>query len=278
MTLNPSVCGGYGIPGPPGSMMNSWQGTWSPGQFYTLGDLVEHEGSVYLYGPDESSLPVYGAEPPEHPWQLFARRGSDGDTPGTALNWRGMWMGDETYTEGSVVEHLGSSYAAALDAPQGTAPPESPWELVAAEGDPGPPPQTHWAGWQAIMSTVPSGVAGLVPLTGPLAGSDPDFYDVLGSERISVKQAGVYRIDAYFTLTLPAPGDPAAPALRLFHLLSGGQPVGGQTDYTSGQAWAAGASRTLLLGVGDEVSFSFRQDSGSQGSGSANVAITYAGS
>lgn len=157
MSIYPSVCGGYGVrgdkgdpgpAGPPGrdgvdgTILNTWRGTWVSTLSYLPGDLVEHEGSVYLLGPGPSIPSFYALisspEPPEAPWEMFARRGKDGGSR-SGLGWRGEWAADTTYPEDSVVEFEGSAYVAALDAPKGVKPPVAPWEMLAKQGTQGPP-------------------------------------------------------------------------------------------------------------------------------------------
>lgn len=77
MSMYPSVCGGYGIPGPagpPGSVLDAWRGVWQEFGTYSPGDLVHHQGSVYLLVQPSNIPPEFYAfypEPPEAPWELF---------------------------------------------------------------------------------------------------------------------------------------------------------------------------------------------------------------
>lgn len=90
MSVYPSVCGGYGVAGPPGppgapgpqgTFLDSWRGPWSPVMDYAAGDLVQHNGSTYVLTlPPSVPNQMYGIlpfrpEPPEDPWDLVAAGG-----------------------------------------------------------------------------------------------------------------------------------------------------------------------------------------------------------
>lgn len=83
MSMYPSICGGIGIrgdKGEPGSIINSWKGPWDLNALYGAGDLVLHEGSVYILVPEPMALqPAALPEPPLAPWQLFVQGGSGGE-------------------------------------------------------------------------------------------------------------------------------------------------------------------------------------------------------
>lgn len=86
MSVYPSACGGYSIPGPPGEpgqdglLLDSWRGPWDPDAFYVPGDLVSYQGSVYILGGEPSVPGLYAladtGQPPDDPWELFVQGSS----------------------------------------------------------------------------------------------------------------------------------------------------------------------------------------------------------
>lgn len=299
----PAHCGGYlpkgdpGPPGPPGTLLNSWRGAWQAGADYAPGDLVYHEGSAYLYG---AVLPAAGGplfasyggstpEPPAHPWELFTRRGSDGDTPGTGLNWRGGWMPDETYGEGSVVELAGTAYVAAIDVPAGVAPPEGPWEVLAErgtqgeKGDPGPAGPAynpHWLGLEAAFSNVASGADTALIVGSPIAGSDLEWY-TLGPAGIYVKHAGVYQVTAQLVADVQPTPQLTGRRLRIARWA---YPVAEERITDTGATWATTLAAPPVRvpapsDVPAESAFliSLQQESGGPAAGTLRTTIVYLG-
>lgn len=294
----PVNCGGYlpkgdpGPPGPPGSVLNSWRGPWSAAMTYVPGDLVYHDGSVYLYGNvapySSAGGPLFGEqqvayvepEPPDAPWELFARRGSDGDTPGTSLNWRGEWSALETYGEGSVVELDGSAYVAAIDVPPGVEPPAGPWDTLVekgAQGEPGPPgpaAASHWIGFPVRVTDIPSNNNYRVRPGEPAPGSDTEWYAVHG-ERIAIKHAGLYDV-AISVLGRTAITDEPTP--RIVGVYKGPLPIGSTFYRDTGALWHAIAHPPIhRFDVGEYVSFLTRQDAGAPASADVFMSLTWIG-
>lgn len=294
----PAQCGGYlpkgdpGPPGPPGSVLNSWRGPWSADMTYAPGDLVYHDGSVYLYGNAtpyssaggplfaEQQVAYTQPEPPDAPWELFARRGSDGDNPGTSLNWRGEWSALETYGEGSVVQHDGTAYVAAIDVAPGTEPPGGPWDTLAERGEkgepgpPGPARETHWAGFAPKLPDIGSGQNLGVPLGEPLAGSDTEWF-AISTDRITIRQAGLYDIGISVFGTATATPDPTR---RIVAVYKGPTPIAANVYNDTGSTWHTSVHPPVQpFAAGDEVTFLVRQDAGAPARADVSISITYLG-
>jgi type VI protein secretion system component Hcp len=138
----PGQDGADGADGAPGI---SWQGAWSVGTAYQVGDGVFHQGSSYIAIADSTDeAPGTGSS-----WGLLAQRGADGrdgrdGDPG--LNWRGEWLDKTDYALNDVVEHNGSSWVFVGEGRADEPGISGEWALVAAKGDPGPtgvPPAPH---------------------------------------------------------------------------------------------------------------------------------------
>jgi len=68
---HPTQCGGYGVVGPPGSVIDSYRGDFQPGGCYRRGDLVSTPDGVFI-----ATASPGAAAPPQPPWQLFSPAGS----------------------------------------------------------------------------------------------------------------------------------------------------------------------------------------------------------
>lgn len=131
-----------GARGPEGDPGLVWRGDWDSGTAYEENDAVHHGGSAWMAVANNTD-----SEPSEAnaDWDLLAAQGEKGEQgdegpqgePG--LTWRGAWDSGTSYGEGDAVHHDGSAWVAVADN-EGSEPSEASedWDLLAAQGDPGP--------------------------------------------------------------------------------------------------------------------------------------------
>jgi len=114
-------------------------GEWNSTTTYTIGDIVDHNGSSYACIKESVNN-----EPPDTTyWALLAEKGDKGDKgeqgiPGEqgeiGIDWQGDWTPRE-YTARQAVYHNGSSYVATTTTTQ--EPPNTDWDLIALKGTDG---------------------------------------------------------------------------------------------------------------------------------------------
>ena len=108
-----------------------WQGAWSASLGYSAGDLVSHNGNVYVATEATSAGEEPGAASPD-PWDLFVTKGDDGVQGAVIGTFRGAWDVGTAYVTADIVSHGGSLYIAnentTGDEP-GVASPD-PWGLL----------------------------------------------------------------------------------------------------------------------------------------------------
>lgn len=120
------------------------KGAWSSVTVYTIGDIVDNNGSSYICIANNTNQ-----EPPNASyWALLAEKGDTGDTGATGatgatgsqgpagLNWQGAWDSGTAYVIDDVVSHNGNSYIAIADSTN-SEPPSADWELLAQKGTDG---------------------------------------------------------------------------------------------------------------------------------------------
>ncbi len=96
--------------------------------------------------------------------------GANGD-PGAGFTWRGPFQDGVQYFVGDVVTSLGSAWISSADNGTGTAPPDSPWQLLAAKGNAGTNGLNGAAGGAGAQG--PVGAQGPAGPQGPTGGIGP---------------------------------------------------------------------------------------------------------
>lgn len=184
--------GGIGPAGPVGM---SWQGAYSAGSNYSLGQAVLWRGSGWVslidsnHGntPDASpaawglfamsggtgpagatgAVGAAGATGPAGPMGAIGPAGATGATGAAGLHIAGTWSSSAGYSAGDAVFYGGSSYVSLVNGNHGQAPDLSPgyWSLLAAQGAAGGPGAAGATG--AAGAVGPAGAAGPAGSTGP---------------------------------------------------------------------------------------------------------------
>ncbi len=185
--------GATGPTGPTGSAGMVWQGTWTAGTTYALGDAVVYNNSSYISLQDDNlgQIPDVATEY----WQQLAAAGvlgatgpigntgatgPTGPTGSAGLVWQGTWAVDTTYALGDAVVYNSSSYISLQDSNIGQMPDVATeyWQQLAAagvQGATGPIGNTGVTGptgttgdTGAIGATGPIGNTGATGATGPI--------------------------------------------------------------------------------------------------------------
>jgi len=126
----------------------TWQGAWNTDSatVYEPGDVVEHEGNLYICIDDPSSADEEpGTSAAATIWEMLTSKGDIG------MTWQGAWNNDSatSYSVNDVVEHEGSCYIcvqATSDEEPGTSSGAAYWEIVTQKGDTGITWEGAWAG------------------------------------------------------------------------------------------------------------------------------------